>query len=91
MNPTPERALELANILTGPMVAERSEEDEAAAILCAYADLYRKWQAVLDAEPVAEVCVNYSDDDRYKHAIDYNSTKVDSIAIGAQLIIKPTA
>lgn len=54
---TPERALELANLigrLTGPCFAELSPgtAKEAAAVLRHYAELSQKWQAVLDAEPL---------------------------------------
>lgn len=66
MNITPERALELADTLeieadciavaahlTDTDPQEVTEKRDAAAILRHYAEILPKWQAVLDAEPVA--------------------------------------
>lgn len=83
---SPERALELANKVAGGG-GKITQEDDASiiAILRAYADLAQKWQAVLDAEPVAESYAHHSAGE-----IGYCKffTSVDR---GELLIIKPTA
>jgi hypothetical protein len=56
MTPTPERALELADLLEvcqPNVLINGAPVDEIRAYLRHYADIAPRWQAVLDAEPVA--------------------------------------
>lgn len=96
MNPTPERALELAAKIQpsndGATVQTMAESAEIAAALRAYADLSRKWQAVLDAEVVARIVTA---PDGHETLLKGSSvTEACFTHIGhtvTQLIIKPAA
>lgn len=90
MNTTPERALELAeymiddmngDVLPGGLVAT-----EVAAVCRAYAELAKKWQAVLDAEPIDDAFWNGRGT-----SLGDASWHVKNRPECAHLIIKPTA
>lgn len=97
MTPTPERALAFAKALkdsadeSRPRTwAEREQRivlladhaEEIARMLTHYAEILPKWQAVLDAEPVATVSYH-----RFR-LLEWLVSN-DSVASGTQLIIKP--
>ena len=88
--PTPERALELAAILElGSRFKAMQRSGEIAAILRHYAEIAPKYQAVLDAEPVA-----YRFDGGWAELVRTNSFDYhegQGLIVGGQpLIIKPT-
>lgn len=116
MNPTPERALELAELEDMAIRAYTAEASERqlsvfqkrdlenaiarATILRAYADLSKKWQSVLNAEPVAVVCspsafvqIDWTTSPA-KTCSPFNDGDtvvqvIDGLPAGTQLIIKP--
>ena len=94
MTPTPERALWLAEMLGDLRLAVFSDSvgnspdlfvaAELIGMLRAYADIAPKYQAVLDAEPVASVEGGQLDIDGAWCGV------VSGIIADCQLIIKPT-
>lgn len=100
MTPAPERALELADYLEHKLdndqdalvkfaaMSTKEVKAEIAAILRRYAEIAPKWQAVLDAKPVAII-----HDGTYTHEGEWASQVVritmNPLAAYEELIIKP--
>lgn len=104
MNITPERALEFAKLLEANEVVFNDgqydyyltdlfpEAFDVAAILRHYAEIAPKWQAVLNAEPVARVVKWNAVTDkanRWFSGINVVDNALDHIHGGTDLIIKP--